>query len=191
MLKRLLVLRDDKLLGGRRIWLHVLGIGPTYLGGRADGDPAGDTGNVSGPLHGVLRHRVAHASGAHLSDRLWPNRTYPGHEVVESPDDARFPMELWRSSACMLDKPFPAGSPLSSVLTLGDMNPLQGKYVVRRFNEFSHNALTSHNTYALLAAVRSANRAAFGRGPLPQALADLSGLIGDLFEREEWGGTAR
>jgi hypothetical protein len=84
--------------------------------------------------------------------------------------------------------PFPPGSPLSSVLTLGDMNPHKGKYTVRRFDEFSHNALTSHNTYVLLAAVGAANRAAFGRGPLPQALADVLGLIGDLFEREEWAG---
>ena len=43
-------------------------------------------------------------------------------------------------------KPFLAGSPLSSVLKLGDMGLPKGKYEIRRFNEFAHTALTSHNT---------------------------------------------
>jgi hypothetical protein len=80
---------------------------------------------------------------------------------------------------------------LSSVLTLGDMNPKKSKFAAQTFDPFSFSALANHNTYVLLTACIGANKTAFGRGPIPQALADLIGTIGELFRAEAWHGLLR
>ena len=166
VLKRLLMLRDEKLLGGRRVWLHVLGLGQLDWAVALTGIQRAIQRNVSGGF------TVSY-------DTASPTLAARVYQTVYGPPMLTRDLKSWKVptskfptgyAAAVRDaaKPFPPGSTLSSVLTLGDMNPYKGKYVVRRFDEFSHNALTSHNTYVLLAAVQSANRAAFGRGPLPR-----------------------
>lgn len=186
VLKRLLVLRDEKLLGGRRDWLHFLGLGQLNWAVALTAIRRAIRGNVGGAF-GISFDTASPTMAARVYQNVYGTPTLTAHVKSWKVTTARFPTSYAAAVRDAAD-PFPPGSPLSSVVTLGDMNPHKGKYTVRRFDDFSHNALTSHKTYVLLAAVRAANHAAFGRGPLPQVLADMIGLVGDLFEREEWRG---
>jgi len=186
VLKRLLVMRDDKLLGRRRTWLHVLGMSQLTWAAALTAIQRAIQGSVSGPFM-VSFDTATPTLSARIYQRVYgPTALTKDIKSWKIPT-TRFPMH-YGAAVLHVDKPFPAGSPLSSVLRLGDMGLAKGKYEVRRFNEFAHTVLTSHNTYALLAGVRAANRAAFESGPLPQALADLIGTIGDLFATENWAG---
>jgi hypothetical protein len=85
------------------------------------------------------------------------------------------------------DDPFPHGSPISALFTVGDMNPRTSPYAAQSFDLFSFMVLANHNTYVMIRAFLDANQIVFGRrSSPPQEIADLVGAIGDLFEREQW-----
>jgi hypothetical protein len=84
------------------------------------------------------------------------------------------------------NEPFPDGSPLSTLLTLGDMNPDQSPYSSQTFDAFSSAALSNHNLYVMLRAIINANDISFNRGNAPQEIADMVGAIQDLFMCESW-----
>jgi hypothetical protein len=181
-LRRLLVLRDLKMLGGRKGRLHVLGVGALNW--------AVALTAIQRAIQRSLREgfSVSFDTSTPFTESAKRDRVYRAPILTK---------DLWGLlsgefptgyAAAVRDAghPFPPGSPLSSVLTLGDMNPRKGSFEKRTFDAFSLNALINHNCYVQLAAVGAANRAAFVTGPVPQPLADVLGLIGDLFEREEW-----
>lgn len=82
--------------------------------------------------------------------------------------------------------PFPFGSPLSDLLTLGDMNPNKSPYSAQTFGRFSGHALGNHNAYVYLRAFNEANKKVFDSKTAPQVIADLIGLIEQLFSTENW-----
>jgi hypothetical protein len=84
------------------------------------------------------------------------------------------------------DEQFPAGSPLSSLLTIGDMNPKASPYAAQTFDTFSDAVLANHNLYIFIRGFTDANKAAFGGAPVPQLIADVKEIIAELFVREKW-----
>jgi hypothetical protein len=82
---------------------------------------------------------------------------------------------------------FPAGSPLSARLILGDVNVNASPYSAQTLSKFARHALSNHNLYVQLRAIIDANDMAFDRtGDAPQEIADLIGAISELFACEAW-----
>jgi hypothetical protein len=68
------------------------------------------------------------------------------------------------------------------------MNPKTSPYARNTFGPNSGHLLGNHNTYVVLRAFIDANRVAFDGGTVPQSIADMVGLIGQLFTSEHWSG---
>src|SRR5207249_4210736 len=84
------------------------------------------------------------------------------------------------------DLPFPAGSPVSPLLTIGDVNPKRDNYDKTTRDTLSLLILGNHNTYIRCKAFIDANRLVFGGGKIPQEIADMVGCISEVFVRENW-----
>jgi hypothetical protein len=184
VLRRLLLLRDDKMLGGSKRWLHILGMSQLKWAvvltaiqravQKVTGGEFGVSFDTSTPMLSAGRFQRL-ACPPTLTNEIctWAIRYEP------------FPTGYLPATK-NAQQAFPPGSPLSSLLTLGDMNPKKSPYAAQTFDEFSFIALANHNTFVLLSALIEANKAAFGPGPNPQVLAELLGTIGDLFASEQW-----
>lgn len=185
LLRRILLLRDQGMLGGRKRRLHVLGMSQITWAvaltaiQRAVQRTAGHRFTVSfdtsTPMITAGRHqRIARRPQFTNDIRTWaiPSEEFPNGHAAAVRD---------------ADMPFPPGSPLSSVLTLGDMNPNRSPYAAQTFDRFSFNALANHNTFVHACAAIEANRIAFGWGRgVPGPLSDVFGLIDQLFRCEAW-----
>lgn len=186
LLKRLLLLRDDGMLISKKRRVHILGVSQLKWAvvltaiqrsiQRTSGPEFAVSFDTSTPFVAAARYQkfaVPPVLTADIDTWAIQLREFPngyGAAVVDA------------------DEPFPPGSPLSDLLTLGDMNPVKDPYAARTFDRFSDDILANHNCYVTLSAIIDANKAALGRGPLPQALADLIGLIEELFKSETWLG---
>jgi hypothetical protein len=184
VLKRILLLRDDDMLGGRRQWLHLLG-GSQIIWAVA--------------LTAVQRSIQANTGSKFTvsfdtsSPFLWAGKfqQYPKPPRLTKEirtwrfSNIKFPVG-YAAATTNADRPFPAGSPLSDRLTIGDMNPNQSPYASYTFEKFSGHALGNHNAYVYIRAIIDANKKVFGDKTVPQAIADMVGLIDELFSCEKW-----
>jgi hypothetical protein len=186
VLRRLLIMRDDGMLGGRRRWLHILGISQLGWSIALTAMQRAVQGNVGCPF------TVSFDSSTPL---LWAGKFQCYPKPPKLTDDIR----TWRFSQAPFPvgyaaatkkagEQFPAGSPLSSLLTVGDMNPETSPYAGQTFNPFSNIALASHNLYVFIRAFIDANKAAFGGRAVPPAIGDIRDIICELFVREDWSG---
>ena len=183
ILKRILLLRDDGLLGGRRQLLHILGISQLTWAVALTAIQRGIQASTGSPF------TVSFDSSTPF---LWAGKfqTYP------RPPQLTKDIRTWRftsvpfpvgHAAATTDakRRFPAGSPLSLLLTLGDMNPDKSAFSAQTFGRFSTPALGNHNAYVFIQSFIEANERAFEH-VAPQAIADMIGIIGKLFECEKW-----
>jgi hypothetical protein len=84
-------------------------------------------------------------------------------------------------------EPLPPGSPLSTRLSLGDLNVKTSPYSAQTLSKFAHHALSNHNLYVQLRAIIDANDIGFNRsGEAPQEVVDLIGAVEELFLCEAW-----
>jgi hypothetical protein len=185
LLRRLLLLRDDGMLGGRYRWFHVLGksqlvhaVAFTAIQRavqKGSGSPFTLSFDSSTPilLAGERqRYMLPPVLGRTLDSWTFTDLEFPNGHAAATVD---------------ADQPFPPGSPLSDLLAVGDMNPRTSPYAAQTFDVFSFMALANHNCYVAIRAFIDANEIVFGaRSSAPQEIADLIGAIGDLFECEEW-----
>ena len=80
-------------------------------------------------------------------------------------------------------------SPLSEVMTLGNLNVKGSETAKKHFDSLSLYMLTHHNIYVQLDAIQQANEAAFGSDRhemTPKPYLDVIDLIGEVFEVRDW-----
>jgi len=185
LLRRLLLLRDDDVLGGRYRSFHVLGksqlvhaVAFTAIQRavqRCTGSPFTLSFDSSTPIFLAgerQRYILPPALGKNLDSWMFTDLEFPNGHAAATVESGQ---------------PFPPGSPLSDLLTVGDMNPHTSPYAAQTFDVFSFMALANHHTFVMTRAFIDANELVFGpRSSPPEEIADLIGAIGDLFEREEW-----
>jgi hypothetical protein len=187
VLRRLLILRDDGMLGESKQWLHILGISQVRWAVALTAIQRAVQEAVGCPFV------VSFDSSTPL---LWAGRYqyYPEPPVLTT-DIATWkftslPFSVGYAAATKnAEKKIPRGSPLSNLLTLGDMNPITSPYAAQTFGPLSTPALANHNCYVFIRAFIEANKTAFCRGLVPQEIADMQGTIGELLVREDWAGS--
>ncbi len=183
-LKRILIMRDDGMLEGRKQWLHILGVSQLIWAvaltaiQRAVQQSAGPGFTVSydssTPFLWAGKYQTYPVPPRLTKDiRTWHFASKP------------FPVG-YAAATRNAAKSIPAGSPLSGLLTLGDINPDKSPYAARTISEFGSHALGNHNAYVFIRAFIDANDAVFRRREAPQAIADMVGAIGEAFVTESW-----
>jgi hypothetical protein len=184
--KRILLLRDENMLGAGREWLHILGQSRISWAvlltavQRSIRKTVSDRFNISFDSSSTSLWAGKYDMyadfpklGENLIDWTIPRREFPnGHYAANH----------------MTNDPFPAGSPLSSRFTVGDLNPVKGP-MKPTFGKLSKLLIANHNTYVFIRGFIDANKAAFNGGAVPQEIADAVGVIADLFKTESWAGT--
>ncbi len=184
VLRRLLIMRDEGRLGGRRQWLHILGNSLLSWGIALTAIQRAIQANTGGPFT---------ASFDSSTPFLWAGKyqTYPIPPKLTRDvstwtfSSAPFPVG-YAAARAHRSRPIPPGSPLSERLTLGDLNTKTSAFAAQTFGSFGTAALGNHNLYVFLRAFIRANKLVFGGGPVPQEIADMVGVIGDLFTAERW-----
>ena len=184
ILKRILLLRDDGMLGGRRQLLHILGVSQLIWAVALTAIQRGIQANTGSPF------TVSFDSSTPF---LWAGKYQKHPKSLRLTKDVRtwrfttVPFPVGHAAATTdAKRRFPAGSPLSRRLTLGDMNPDKSPFSAQTFGRFSTPALGNHNTYVFIRAFIDANRKAFQEKAAPQRIADMVGDIAELFECENW-----
>jgi hypothetical protein len=184
MLKRLLLMRDERMLEGRKQWLHILGLSQLTWAvaltaiQRAIQQTAGKAFTVSFDSSTPF---------------LWAGKyqTYPVPPLLTKDIRTwRFtnkPIPLGYAAATKnAHKPIPTGSPLSRLLSLGDINPEKSPYAARTISDFGSHAFGNHNAYVFIRSFIDANKAVFRRNEAPQSIADMVGSIEEVFITERW-----
>jgi hypothetical protein len=183
-LKRILILRDDGMLEGRKQWLHILGVSQLIWAVALTAVQRGIQRSTGSAF------RVSFDSSTPF---LWAGKfqTYPVPPRLTK--DIRTwhftskPIPVGYAAATKnADKRIPAGSPLSHLLTLGDINPDKSPYAARTISEFGSHAMGNHNAYVFVQAFIDANDAVFRKREVPQAIADMVGTIEKAFVTENW-----
>lgn len=184
VLKRILLLRDDGMLGGTRQWLHLLGTSQLIWAVALTAAQRGIQASTGSQF------TVSYDSSTPF---LWAGKyqQYPKSPRLTKNiktwkfSSVKFPVG-YAAATTNAKRRFPVGSPLSNLLTLGDMNPDTSPYAAHTFQTFSGHALGNHNVYVFLRAMIDANKKTFLDQSVPQELADMIGLIEKLFLCENW-----
>jgi hypothetical protein len=175
VIRRVLILRDDGMLGGRRRWFHILGIAQL----------------PQAVIFTAIQRAVQACTGSPeftvTFDAATPLQQAQAYRNYVVPPLLLHDIETWIFQTAKFPenpaKPFPKGSPLSGQLTVADMNKKRGS---ETFDMFSRMALTSHNIYVHIRGFIGANKIAFVKQRAPPELDDIIGAIGDLFAAECW-----
>jgi hypothetical protein len=183
-LKRILIMRDDGMLEGRKQWLHILGVSQLKWAVA-----------LTAIQRGIQRSAGSNFTVSFDSSTpfLWAGKyqTYPvPPRLTKDIRTWRFrskPIPVGYAAATRnANKRIPTGSPLSRLLTQGDINPEKSPFAARTISEFGSHAFGNHNTYVFIKAFIHANDAAFRRRKIPQKLADMIGAIEEAFVTEGW-----
>jgi len=149
MLKRLLLMRDERMLEGGKQWLHILGLSQLTWAVALTAIQRGiqqTTGNG---------FTVSFDSSTPL---LWAGK----YETYPLPPRLTKDIRSWRFTSRSIPVGYaaattnahmrmPAGSPLSALLTLGDINPEKSPYAGRTISDFGSHAFRNHNAYVFSA----------------------------------------
>lgn len=210
MIRRLLRMRDDGLLGGGLDWVHVLK----------------QTQPRWAPLLTAMQKALRKSTGAeHFTisyDSSTPYQVGGKHEkYAERPlldgDLAtwhfkfhKFPTSYGfanQAHAIPLDSmtctsakcgmcaqskahlPAPLESPIAKILTIQDLLTRKGNFDPRRVGRLFEETIINHNVYTVVEGLIRANEAVFGPKPhAPSELIDAAGEIERIFETEDWDG---
>ncbi|MDQ2082965.1 hypothetical protein RA307_22500 [Xanthobacteraceae bacterium Astr-EGSB] len=184
LLRRMLLLRDDGMLGNSKQWFHILGLSQLIWSVILTAIQRGVQKSTNSPFT---------ISFDSCTPFFWAGKT----QKYAKPPTLTTDIKSWAISQAPFPvghtaatyhaaKAFPAGSPISSRLNIGNMNPRKSPYDHQTFDRFSRNTLGNHNAYVWLRAIIDANHVAFRGGPIPQVIADVIGLVGNLFAAEHW-----
>lgn len=195
VLRRLLMLRDQKMLGGTFELVHILRLSrlrwaPLMTAAQlavretTNSPTFRITMDSSSPYRvaGVRsRYQVTAKLGKNLKNWTMSTHKLPlGYGVANWPD----PIPLHTASNIM---PVPFDSPIAQLLTLQDLQPKKGAYDIRTIDAFGDEVLINQNVYAYVNSVSRANEAVLGPDPAaPQIIMDAVGVIRDLFHAERW-----
>ena len=184
VLRRLLIMRDQGMLGGRRQWLHILGNSVLSWGIALTAIQRAVQATTGGPFTASFDSSTPFLwAGEYQTHPIPPKLTCDVSTWTFS--SAPFPVG-YAAATVHRRRPIPPGSPLSSRLKLGDLNTKTSPYAAQTLGPFGRAALGNHNLYVFLRAFINANRLVFGEGIMPQEIADMVGIVGDLFTTERW-----
>ena len=93
------------------------------------------------------------------------------------------PMPLNNSNAGHIPAAF--DSPIASLLTAQDLNIKSGDFEQRTIDAFSDEVIINHNCYVYINAIIKSNEAVFSN-KAPQTMLDACGAIKDIFEVANW-----
>jgi len=195
VLRRLLLLRDQKMLGGtfelvhvlrlsRLRWMPLLTAAQRAIRETTNSPTFRITADSSSPyrIAGVTTKYVTTAKlGGNLKN--WSMKTHKlpaGYGIANWPD----PIPLHTANNIL---PMPFDSPVAQLLTLQDLLPNRGAYDIRNIDAFGDEVLINQNVYAYVNSVIRANQAVFGPDPVaPQIIMDAVDVIRELFHAERW-----
>jgi hypothetical protein len=184
ILKRLLLMRDERMLEGCKQWLHILGLSQLTWAVALTAIQRGIQQTAG---------RAFTVSFDSSTPLLWAGK----YETYPLPPRLTTDIRSWRFTSRPIPAGYaaattnahmrmPAGSPLSALLTLGDINPEKSPYAARTLSDFGSQAFRNHNAYVFIRAFIDANDSAFQRREAPQCIADMVGSIEELFVTERW-----
>jgi hypothetical protein len=195
VLRRLLLLRDQKMLGGtfelvhilrlsRIRWMPLLTAAQQAVRKTTNSPTFRITADSSSPyrIAGVTTKYVTTAKlGKNLKNWSMPTHKLPAsYGVANWPD----PISLHTASNIL---PVPFDNPMAPLLTLQDLLPNRGAYDIRNIDAFGDEVLINQNVYAYVNSVTRANQAVFGPDPVaPQIIMDAVDVIHELFHAERW-----
>ena len=184
VLRRLLILRDDGNLNPGQDYLHVLGVSQinwcialTAIQ-RGIQKSANNffkiTYDASTPYQNSYtyqRYFVPQEFNENLSS--WKR------SIIEFPNHYEAVKAAWNNDFCK-------GSPLSNILTVGDVSKPLDPFEKNFITKFGSHALANHNTYVMIEGFHGANLKANDQGNAPSEFNDLVSKIDQLFELENW-----
>jgi hypothetical protein len=186
LLRRILLMRDEGMLGGRKEWLHLLGVSQLIWAVALTAIQRGIQKNVGTTFTVSFDSSTPFLIAGKYQKYALPPTLTP--DMASWTFQSRpFPVGYFAATG-EANNPFPSGSPIARLLTVGDMNPKKSPYDAYTFGKFSSFILGNHNAYVYLRAFVEANEAAYKARIAPQAVADVVGIIAQLFEAEEWEG---
>jgi len=195
VLRRLLLLRDQQMLGGafelvhilrlsRLRWMPLITATQQAVRETTNSPTFRITADSSSPyrIAGVTTKYVTTAKlGKNLKD--WAMSPIPlpvGYGIANLPE----PIPLHTASDVL---PTPFDGPIAQQLTLQDLQPKKGAYDVRNIDQFADEVMINQNVYAYVNSVIRANQAVFGPDPVaPQIIMDAVDVIRELFHAERW-----
>ncbi len=184
VLRRLLILRDHRLLESPYEWCHVLG--------------------VSTPLWAVFLTAIQRAIRAYTNpeftisyDSASPYLTAGRYNrYVTAP---KFGTDI--SNWGIADEALPTGygyansgmndlllgaSPIGKFFTIQDFNPRSGSFDIKTTDALSDAVLVNHNVYVYVKSMIEANEATFLRRQAPDELLRAVSVIDKLFAAKDW-----
>ena len=194
VLRRILLLREDKLLDSGYDWLHILRLSrvrwsplitaiqnsirksnPKFTISFDSSSPY-QTGGIAN------KYAVLRSFGSNLK-RDWNI----GAEKVPAGfgfANIRNKVNLGKVSKLL---PIPFISPIASQLSIQDLNFKKGTMDIKNTDDFGDEVITNHNVYIYCLANILANEAVFTKKPTaPNEMLEAVGVIEELFRVENW-----
>jgi hypothetical protein len=195
VLRRLLLLRDQKMLGGAFELVHVLRLSrlrwmPLLTAAQQAVRETTNSPNFRITADSSSPYRIAgvttkYVTTAKLGKNL-KNWSMPTHKLPASYGVANWPAPIPLHTASNI-LPVPFDNPIAPLLTLQDLLPNRGAYDIRNIDAFGDEFLVNQNVYAYVNSVIRANQAVFGPDPVaPQIIMDAVDVIDELFHTERW-----
>jgi len=184
VLRRLLILRDNKLLESPYEWCHLLG--------------------VSTPLWAVCLTAIQRAIRQYVNpaftisyDSASPYLVAGRHNKFASAPKFGTDISNWS----ITDEPLLTGygyatsglsdvllqaSPIGKLFSIQDLNPRTGSFEVKTTDALSDAVLVNHNVYVYVKSMIEANEATFLRQQAPAELLKAVSVIDQLFAAKDW-----
>ena len=195
VLRRLLMLRDLKMLGGSFELVHILRLSrlrwaPVMTAVQRAVRETTNSPTFSITMDSSSPYRVAGVTtqyqvAAKLGTQMkgWAMGTHKlpvGYGIANMAE----PIALHTASETL---PVAFDSPIAPLLTLQDLQPKKGAYNVRNIDQFTDEFMINQNVYAYVNSTIRANQPVFGPNPeAPQLIMDAVGIVQDLFRAENW-----
>jgi len=194
VLRRVILLRDEKLLEPPYSWLHLLKLSKVRWCPVVSAIQRGireTTGNEnftisydsSSPYRicGVTARYAAidHFDGSFKNWKISAHKIPTGYEFANMPKR----MKLDRTYKNLLNAPLL--SPIASTLTVQDLNIKNDRMATRTLDGFSDEVLINHNVYTYCLATILANEAVYSAVPTaPKELVAACDIVGDILKSE-------
>lgn len=196
ILRRALLLRDEKLLESPYDWLHILMLSKVRMtplmtalqnAVRATVNENFTVSYDSSSPYQTSGKGAKYAALTGFGPAFKNSWTISSKKFPTGYDFANLAGRMPLKKAHKEYLPVPLDSPIASLLSVQDINFKKGDMAPSTFDAFSDEVLINHNVYTYVLGNILANEAAFGKTPTaPQEMMDAIGIIGELFRVESW-----
>lgn len=198
VLRRILLLRDEKLLDPPRDHLHILRLSRVRWAPLVTAIQTAVRKTVNEnftiTFDSSSPYKVAGVGAQYASLNTFGGDLEQDWSIRSSPFPLGFGYANGRTcrplnTAWGKHLPHPLVSPIAQQLAIGDINVRTGAKEIRTLDGFGDEFLINHNVWVYVMAHILANEAVFADKPIaPQIMVDAAGLIGELFETADWRG---